>query len=113
MARCPRPLLAAAISGFLTAGLAQPADAQAFPPLVGRGASAGAAPASSSGQVVDGTSGRGVAGAIVRIGPALRTMGSSGTWEPNLDAYTSGMRYVLADGDGRFTIRNILPATYL
>jgi hypothetical protein len=64
------------------------------------------------GQVVDADTGRGVPSAIVRIGPRLQTMGPSGQWEDNLTAYSSNMRYIAADAQGRFVIRGISPGNY-
>lgn len=63
------------------------------------------------GQVVDADSGRGVPSAVVQVGPLLRVFGPSG-FEESLSAYTSGMRFVVADGDGRFVIRNLAKGSY-
>lgn len=65
-----------------------------------------------AGQVIDGDSGRGVSDAIVRIGPRLSTVGPSGAFEENLSAYTSGMRYIVGDAEGRFVIRNVPAGSY-
>ena len=64
------------------------------------------------GQVVDGDSGRAVPNAVVQVGPLLRVAGPSGTFEESLSAYTSGMRFIVADADGRFVIRNIGKGRY-
>ncbi len=59
------------------------------------------------GQVIDADSGRGVPEAVVQVGPLLRILGPSGTFEESLSAYSAGMRFIVADGQGRFVIRNI------
>ena len=64
------------------------------------------------GQVLDADSGRGVPHAVVQVGPLLRIMGPSGAFEESLSAYTSGMRYIVADGDGRFVVRNLGKGRY-
>ena len=61
---------------------------------------------------LDADSGRGVSHAVVQVGPLLRIMGPSGAFEESLSAYTSGMRYIVADGDGRFVVRNLGKGRY-
>lgn len=66
-----------------------------------------------AGQVVDADTGRPVPGAIVRLGPPLRLMDASGPGDYRLNATTFGMRWIEADGQGRFVIRSVPNGEYL
>lgn len=70
------------------------------------------APGVITGQVVDADSGRGIAAAVVRIGPHLTVPSPSGEDVESLSAYSGNMRYVITDNQGRFAIRNVAAGTY-
>jgi len=66
-----------------------------------------------AGQVVDADTGSGVPGAIVRMGPPLGLTDASGSTRLRLDATTYGMRWVQADAQGRFVIRQVPNGSYV